>query len=400
MQKKIKVLVVDGIYPPAYTGSGLRAHRTYKRLSSNYPIEFAVLTTTKGGLKPGPDEYDGVKIYRTKANKSFVSQIIQVYWLFKTHKLYDYDIVHGFGDSLVVLAAGLVGKYYSLKLIYEITVFSEQSKTLLIHKLKNILNSMRFGFSRIYIYKYGDLFIAINETIFKHYIKRGISQDKIWKRPNPVDNTRFYFPDLKEKLIIRKSLQIPEDAFVILIVGRLETRKNQMFAIRVIKKLPENYFLMMVGPKDNDESLYGDNIKREIKENGVLERVKLLPEFRNDIEIFYKASDTLWIPSISEGTPNVMLEALCCGVPVVANESLGLEEFIIEGENGYRVKLLREDFESASIKLGSIIRNNKARENIALVANSVLDNKLIDYDFSNIIQKISNNKYINNELID
>jgi len=78
-RKAIKILVAGGVYPPAYTGAGLRAYRTFKRIAEKYPVEFAVLTTNSGGLSPGIEEYDGVQVYRAKANKSLPSQLFQAY---------------------------------------------------------------------------------------------------------------------------------------------------------------------------------------------------------------------------------------------------------------------------------------------------------------------------------
>jgi glycosyltransferase involved in cell wall biosynthesis len=381
MQKKIKVLVVDGIYPPAYTGSGLRAHRTYKRLSSNYPIEFAVLTTTKGGFKPGPDEYDGVKIYRTRANKSFISQLIQVYVLFKKYRIYDFDLVHGFGDSLVVLATGLIAKYFSMRLFYEITIIVSGTKNSLFNHILNGINYLRFGYARGIIYNYGDLFIALNESIKKYYIHQGISDSKIWKRPNPVDSERFYLPEPDEKDNIRKKLGIPIDRIVVLTVGKFEPRKNQIFALRAMNGLSDNYYLVMVGPTDKTLQWYFDEIISEIDKNRMNNRVRIFPEFRDDIEIFYKASDILWITSYSEGTPNVMLEALCCGIPVLVNKNLHLGEYLLNDRHGIQLELSHDNFYNYSKLYEKNINVIQNRVSIARSANRIFSSELIDKIF-------------------
>jgi glycosyltransferase involved in cell wall biosynthesis len=390
MQKKIKVLVVDGIYPPAYTGSGLRAHRTYKRLSSNYPIEFAVLTTTRGGFDAGPDEYDGVRLYRTKANKSLLSQIIQTYRLFNNYRLYDYDVLHGFGNSLVVLAAALLAKYHSLKLILEITLLAPVRKKSLLRSIKYGLNFLRFGFASRFVYRNADLVIALNEYIKQHYLGYGINENKIWFRPNPVDISKYYVPDSDEKIKLRRSMGLPENKMIVLVVGRFESRKNQMFAIETIRLLPDDFFLVMVGPTDISIAPYLKNLMLEINKNGTSHKVSIFPEYREDIEKFFRCSDILWIPSRSEGTPNVMLEASCCGIPVLVNRDLGLNEFISEGNNGYQLDLTAERFQSMTLELKKNIDDKQFRDSIAKTAQNNYGADLIDRDFIFRLNRLSN----------
>jgi glycosyltransferase involved in cell wall biosynthesis len=380
MQKTIKVLVVDGIYPPAYTGSGLRAHRTYQRLASKYPVEFAVLTTTQGGFKSGPDVYDGIRIYRTKANKSLLSQIIQVFRLFKNYHLHKYDIVHGFGDSLIVIASGLLAKYYSLKLIHEITVLSPVRKKSIVRLIKDSINMLRFGYARKITYRKADLLIALNESIRQYYLRQDINDKKIWTRPNPVDTKKFFLPDEQLKDEIRRELNIPSDKTVILTVGRIEPRKNQKFAIEVIRLLPDNYVLLIVGPSDNSVKWYLADIQEEVRNNGFCDKVKVFPEYRTDIEKFYYASDMVWIPSRSEGTPNAMLEALCCGVPVLVNRRLQLETFITDGSNGYNLDLQHYTFSEFTIKTIQLLQNKDTRSKIAQDAISKFGSDKIDYE--------------------
>ena len=389
--KTIRVLVVDGVYPPAYTGAGLRAHRTYKRLANKFPVEFSVLTTNSGGLSAGVDEYDGIQIYRTKANKSLLSQLLQVYSFFKKYDLRRFDIVHGFGGSLVVYAAGLWAKFHSMKLIYEITVFSTNNKRTLIRKIKDALNFFRFGYAGKIIYKKADLFIAINESIRKHYKQQCIPDSKIWLRPNPVDTTKYYLPDESERRTIRKDINIPENKIVILLVGKFEPRKNQKFALEVIRSLPDDYYLLMVGPADDSVTWYFDDINTTMGTNGIHKKVGLYTGYRTDIEMFYRASDILWIPSKSEGTPNVMLEGLCCGIPVLANSDLALHDYIVDSKNGYHAVLNVEDFRKKTLLLQKLSKNSTVRSTIAESAANNYRAEMIDQKFITHLQLLQDN---------
>ncbi|WP_279385042.1 glycosyltransferase [Methanosarcina barkeri] len=61
------------------------------------------------------------------------------------------------------------------------------------------------------------------------------------------------------------------------------------------------------------------------------------PVNHEDIPLWISASDILVLPSLSEGRPNVILEALACEVPVVATDVGGIPELMVDGETGYLV---------------------------------------------------------------
>jgi hypothetical protein len=68
MSPALKVLLVSSKYPPEYSGSGLRAHNTYKRLAARYGIWFSVLTSSVTENHSGDYEFEGVAVRRI-ANK-------------------------------------------------------------------------------------------------------------------------------------------------------------------------------------------------------------------------------------------------------------------------------------------------------------------------------------------
>ena len=76
-------------------------------------------------------------------------------------------------------------------------------------------------------------------------------------------------------------------------------------------------------------------------------------------EMLEKASVFI-LPSISEGSPNVILEAMSVGVPVVASNVGGIPEIINNGKNGYMFNF--DDFNGFSDAAIELIRNNKKRE--------------------------------------
>jgi glycosyltransferase involved in cell wall biosynthesis len=110
---------------------------------------------------------------------------------------------------------------------------------------------------------------------------------------------------------------------------------------------------VIVGPisrEDKDKSMYNSLKAYEDKLRGKL----FIIQFIDKIEDFYKMADTFILPSTNEGMPNVVLEAMACGLPCLVNKVSGAED-IINGDNG-----LLFDVQKPETLLGALIKLNDA----------------------------------------
>ncbi len=135
-------------------------------------------------------------------------------------------------------------------------------------------------------------------------------------------------PDMREPQ--RSKLQIPEGAFHIVTAAELNQNKDQRTVIEAIDMLadPEIYYTLCgKGPeKEALESL--------IKEKGLEGRVRLLG-YCNNMEEILQSADCFAFPSRREGLGMAAVEALACGVPVIAADNRGTREYMQDGKNGF-----------------------------------------------------------------
>ncbi len=134
-------------------------------------------------------------------------------------------------------------------------------------------------------------------------------------------------------------------------VGRLERQKNlSLFldvALRVVRSRPGSRFAVV-----------GEGSLRRRLESEVagkrLAGVVAFPGTRDDVAGFLSDVEQFWLTSDWEGTPNVLLEAMAAGVPVVATDSGAVSELVRDGETGYVVaRNDPEGFAEKSLRLFS-----------------------------------------------
>lgn len=177
--------------------------------------------------------------------------------------------------------------------------------------------------------------------------------------------------------IKRDTLGLLEDDFVILSAGELNENKNHQIVIKAMAKLNNpNIHYVIAGEGDKRE--YLEDLAKSL---GVGENLHFLG-YRKDLPMIYRACDIFCFPSIREGLGLAAIEAMICGLPVVAAENRGTRTFIKNGKNGFLAKHDSvEDFENA---IDVLIKDKELREAMALEAQNSTD----DYVIENILEKL------------
>lgn len=145
-----------------------------------------------------------------------------------------------------------------------------------------------------------------------------------------VDGTVFH-PGLQAEFRqeVRARHGIGPEAMLFLFVGSGYERKGLAAALHALAALPGESHLLVVG-KDKKMNSFQTLAKRL----GLAPRVHFAGALK-DVKPCYGAADMLVLPTLYDPFPNVALEALSCGLPVLTSGKSGAAEFIREGENGY-----------------------------------------------------------------
>jgi len=183
------------------------------------------------------------------------------------------------------------------------------------------------------LFKFGEAFTVTNEQMKQVLIKHGCPEHKVHIQHSGINVSKFPYRKRKP----------PEDGAIrILFVGRLVEKKGAEFLIQAFAKVHENYpttELYMAG-----DGPLRSHLKDLIRQFGLEEQVHLLGNLRHqDVIKQMKKAHLFCLPSVTgangdqEGIPNVLKEAMCCGLPVISTYHSGIPELITHKFNGFLV---------------------------------------------------------------
>ncbi len=230
--------------------------------------------------------------------------------------------------SAISMKAG--GIFYALKLFTDLKkirpsiVSSHLNKASLISGLYSSYLGIPsvahvHGLNRLSYYKNCTHLIPVSTAVEKHLKIQDIKNKKITTLPNCIN---------KE---IAPSNARHQEPFKISIVAKLHANKGHYWALKALRKHYKEL-------PDFEIKIFGDgpereNLEREFLKDEFSTRIKFYG-FVNNIEDFYKETDLVFLPSLGEGIPLSLLEAMRFGIPCLATKVGGIPEIVIHNYNG------------------------------------------------------------------
>jgi len=175
----------------------------------------------------------------------------------------------------------------------------------------------------------------------------GMSQDKVYVVHNGVDTERFSCSD--KGAVARARYCIESDAKVVGMVCSFKRQKNHAMFFRMAKRVldrdPKVVFLCvgaaLHGGLQSSDAYY-EQMREMVDALGLSDAVRFIAN-QNELVELYNLCDVTVLTSEREGTPNVLLESMACGTPVVATDVADNALIVPDGQVGHIVELNADD---------------------------------------------------------
>lgn len=194
-----------------------------------------------------------------------------------------------------------------------------------------------------------DLVIALSNELKEIVVASGVSPSKVVVIPNGIKPEDFHPIDRK---VARARLGLPANGRMVLSAGRLHRSKGYPILVEALGRLGEGFadvHAYIAGPSDHEADARPD-IQEAAVRCGVHDRVHLIgAQDAATMKYWYGAADVFCLPTAREGSANVLLEAMACGIPCITTAVGGNPDVVNSEEVGM---LVPPDPESVSRALG------------------------------------------------
>lgn len=225
---------------------------------------------------------------------------------------------------------------------------------------------------------YTDCLITINQEDFQRATRHRFNANQIEYLPGVGVNTERYSPmDRHDQSILRAKYHYPKHAFLLFYAAEFNKNKNQQLLIKALALVKEQLphaKLLLAG-----EGPLLKECRQLSRRLDVEDRVDFLG-YRNDIASLLNICDLAVGSSIREGLPVNIMEAMACGLPIIAVDNRGHRELVINDKNGWLVG--RDEREMAN-KWLQLAENEECRTQFGRYSRKIIVGK---YSLTKILE--------------
>jgi glycosyltransferase involved in cell wall biosynthesis len=240
-----------------------------------------------------------------------------------------------------------------------------------------------------------DAILAISESIRKELIK------DFKTTPTKVFVYRYTISDIFSPNVSRElKKKINPTGPIVLTVCRISPQKGLEYLVEaasaVVEKFPSVKFVIRAY---SSEAKYRTNLLSLINGYNLQKYFEIIEEFSSYEEIpkYMSAADVFVLPSISEGLPVVILEAMACGLPVIASRISGIPDVVVDNHNGLLVQ--PRDAKGFANAIITVLSNEKLRSSLSKGA-LLTSRDAKQNEFNGLLTKIIFNNLMQNKTND
>lgn len=337
------VLLIGAFYPRV--GGGETHARLLARELRRLDIPVSVLTRRHDRDLPKVDVVDGVPVRRLPPpGLPRLSKYLMLPGVFieLIRRRSDYDVVYVCGLRVLGLAAVPAARLAGKKVILRSEACGEWSGEFIYAGRPTEAGQKKLPWPirllvglRNELYLKADRFVAISSVIREEFLRGGIPAGKITDIPNGIDLANFTPPDAETRERLRREFGF-DGRFVFAYSGKLNRGKGLEMLLRQWDKLfrtcPKG-LLVLIGAGGTQFLSCEDELRAFVRERG-LESGVCFTGYTRRVSDYLKASDAFLFPSESEAHPLALIEAMACGLPVLASRVGGIPDIVTDGVDG------------------------------------------------------------------
>jgi glycosyltransferase involved in cell wall biosynthesis len=335
-------------------------------LNQNYEV---IGVSSKGKEVHIVSEREGIKIkeIEIKRNIDLIKDLVSLYRLCKFFKRQKPFIVHSITPKAGLLSMIAARMCKTPIRIHTFTGLIFPTKRGIMQKIL-ILTDRILCLCATHIYPEG---IGVKNDLLKYNITNKPLKVLANGNVNGIDVLFFnslLFSDI-DKYTLKKKLDINDDDFVFIFVGRLVTDKGINELVKIFNEISTQYQyikLLLVGLMEEDldpllpETVTIINHHKQIISVG----------WQSDVRPYFSIADILVFPSHREGFPNVVIQAGAMGLPSIVTDINGCNEIIIEDKNG--VIIPPKDEEALREAMISLLTDKEKRKRMVAVSRQMI----------------------------
>lgn len=313
---KLNILQVCQYFYPYLAGQEMFVLQLGKKLKKS-GHNVTVCTSNHSRL-PAYEKIEGLDVFRFEIlfnpmNNPICPGFFNIY-----KNLRDFDIIHVHNEhSFVTLVTCIINLFFRKPIV------------LSCHGQLRFNNYLKDLFEMIYSRTVGKFILncavrvaALSDSDKKYLVSIGVDPKKIVIVPNAIDH------EYLDIVYQDKNLQKDHDEKILLYVGVLIKRKGVDYLIRSLPEIIGNNKIscIIVGKGD-----YGESLKTLAKKLDLLDIISFMGSVKTEeLYYYYSMSDVFILPSVSEGLPTTILEAMYFGLPVITTDIPGIRDHFKE----------------------------------------------------------------------